>query len=180
MVNKKKWYRDEEFNDIEETIYGCIYGDIEILSKYFSNLKSMISPDISKIVNEFDLNSNNQLKNTNNMFSLGMLNGHFCVNARTQESHTECDSSYTIISVPVQQYDGYKKLNARFKFVINQNTDIIIPMQPKVAFLYSGYMLSHHQILDSIDQKQGIFINLATYGNKRLFDNMMKSLHRTF
>ena len=140
----------------------------------------MISPDISKLMINFDLNNDDYFKEAAKMYKIGMLNGHFCLNARTRDSHTECDSSYTVISVPPQSYDGHTKLNAEFNFDINENVSVIIPMFPKIAFSYSGYMLCHHQVLDSIDRKKGQFLNLATYGNKRLFDNMMKSFRRTF
>lgn len=165
---------------IEETIYGGIYGDIIELTKYFPNLKDMISPDISNISKSFDLNEDYLSKEAGKMYKLGMLNGHFCLNARTKQSHTECDSSYTVISVPPQNYDGFNTLNAEFHFDISENMTLVIPMFPKVAFVYSGFLLCHHQVLDSIDPDKGIFLNLASYGNKRLFDNMVKSFRRTF
>ena len=132
----------------------------------------MISPDISKVGKEFELNVDKKLQFTEKMFSLEMLNDHFCINARTRDTHTECDSSYTIISVPPQEYTGYKSMNALFDFDINEHETMTIQMIPKVAFMYSGYMLCHYQLLDSIDPKVGTFLNMATYGNKRLFDNI--------
>ena len=172
--------RQKQRKCIEDAIYGSIYGDIKELTKYFPNLKDMISPDISKVSKNFNLTNDESNKETEKMYDMGMLNGHFCINARTKETHTECDSSYTVISVPPQSYDGYRKLNAEFHFNINERMRIVIPMFPKLAFAYSGFMLCHHQVLDSVDPKKGIFVNLATYGNKRLFDNMLKSFRRTF
>ena len=165
---------------IEDTIYGSIYGDIIQLSKYLSNLRTMISPNISKITNEFDIVEEEELHEAKRMFSMGMLNGHFCVNARTCQAHTECDASYTIITIPPQTFDGHRILNPNFHFVINERFSILLPMVPNVSFLYSGFMLCHHQVLDTTDTKKGIFINLATYGNKRLFDNMVRSFRRSF
>ena len=133
---------------IEETIYGSIYGDIQQISKYLPNLKSMISPDIRHVSNQFNLCEDSKLQETEKMYSLGMLNGHLCVNARTCLAHTECDSSYTVISVPMQDFSGYKDLDANFHFLLSEQLTMVLTMVPNVAFLYSGYMLTQHQQLN--------------------------------
>ena len=104
----------------------------------------MISPDISQVSKNFELMVSIKIEKTEKMFNIGMMNGYFCVNARTLVEHTECDSSYTVITVPQQNFDGYKKLDANFHFIIHEQLTMVLPMQPNSAFLYSGYMLSHH------------------------------------
>ena len=51
-------------------------------------------------------------------------------------------------------------------------------MSENTVFLYSGYMMTHHQVLDKNKVKEAKFINLASYGNKRLYHNMLKSMKR--
>ena len=106
-----------------------------------------------------------------------MINCHVCINAMTNDLHTEMDSSYTLICVPKQLDENYKRLETNFLFQINDEKTIRIPMNERMVFMYSGYMLSHHQVLEK-NQSDTTFINLATYGNKRLFHNMMSSFRR--
>ena len=179
-LEEKGEHPDREMLLIEKAIYGHLNKSILYLSRNLPNLKTMLSPDLTKVSFEFELLNKFDSDETQKMFDIGMLNGHVCVNARTGQAHTECDSSYTTISVPSQLDDNYVKLNPTFHFVLNNSTKLILPMKSNVSFTYSGWLLSHHQVLDSIDKSKGVFINLATYGNKRLFDNMMKSFRRTF
>ena len=169
---------DDISNDIEDIIYNHLNGVIINLKRYLPNLSQMISPNIGNLVDNFDLIDNEDQTNFKKMHDIGMLNGHFCINAKTGKSHTECDASYTIISVPCQPNGTYKHLDPNFHFVINESCTLLLPLSPNIAFVFSGYMLTHQQLLKTVDRNKGIFINLASYGNKKLFDNMMKSFRR--
>ena len=149
-----------------------------MLCRHLPNLKSMLSPDISKISIYFDISKKEEIESSKKLFKCGLLNSHLCINARTNIPHTECDSSYTVIGVPKQTDNNYKKLNPNFNFYINPNERIVVPMHDNICILFSGFMLTHNQSLESVDRKKGTFVNVATYGNKKLFDNMMKSFKR--
>ena len=165
--------------EIEDVIFSYLSKNIEMLCKKIPNLKTVLSPDVSKLQLHFDLSDKEQLCSSKKMFKYGLLNGHMCVNARTKVAHTECDTSYTMISIP-KQYDlNFKRLEPCFNFILNDDSIIVIPMSEHISFIYSGYMLCHHQVLNYDMKKDTTFFNFATYGNKRLFDNMMKSFKRT-
>ena len=111
----------------------------------------------------------------------GYLNCHLCLNAQTQEQHTEPDASYTIIAVP-------KKINlcskndtsnkAQFEFMLNETQVIIVSMHPGTIITYSGYMLTYRQQILDMDALSLPFVNIVAYNSKRLFANQMKSFRR--
>ena len=107
------------------------------------------------------------------------------VNATTKYSHTEKDSSYTIINVPDQSMTNNVFY---FYFQISKNEDLRIKMQPNMSLSYSSYLLTHSQrklkLKDSSKGKQSQkdeispFINISSYFSKRLYNNITSSLHR--
>ena len=140
-----------------------------------------MSFNIHKLQYYFDLKNNKSCHEVDQCFKNGIVNSHLCVNAFTAQRHTELDSSYTLISVPNQLDPEWNKVCTKFHFHIQPNKQIIIPMKEKVCFVFSGYMLTHNQSNNvQVENNDDIqFINIATYSNKRLFDNMKKSLKRT-
>ena len=174
---------DEKISDVikevQSDLFQYLNDDIATLSEHIPNLGIILSPKISILQNHLQLGHDVKHKGTRNMFEHGILTAHFCINARTNEPHTECDSSYTVISIPPQINQSYKTFDPKFNFIINKDQTVVIKLIPNLCFIYSGYMLVHHQVLQSVDTKIGIFINIASYGNKRLFDNMMQSFKRS-
>ena len=86
----------------------------------------------------------------NSVENKGFLNCHFCINAQTDMEHTEPDASYTVIIVPkqvVDKEDNEPSHIGRFEFNINEDTTIVIPMNPGLLMTYSGFMLTHRQQL---------------------------------
>ena len=74
------------------------------------------------------------------------LNYNLRLNAQTSKKHTECDVSYTIISVPVQlskKNNLRRKNKGRFELNINEDDTLIIPMDVGTCFAYSGFLLTH-------------------------------------
>ena len=163
---------------IENKLYSHIHQGLKQLSRHLPNIIKVIAPKISKLQSHFDLVNKEDTHEKKELFENGILNCHICINAMTNESHTEMDSSYTLINVPKQIDPNYRRLNTKFCFHINENTTIIIPMDERIVFLYSGYMLSHHQVLEKQYRPSTTFLNLASYGNKRLFHNMISSFRR--
>ena len=163
---------------IEGKLFSIIFHGIKQLSKKNPNIICMISPKIQKVQSIFDLLDDESLQEQKVMFDYGMINAHLCINAMTAQAHTEMDSSYTVITVPKQIDKNYNTLGTRFVFEINNKMNINIKMTENVTFIYSGYLLTHHQIHNHSRSNSAMFLNLASYGNKRLFHNMMKSLRR--
>ena len=73
---------------------------------------------------------------------------YLCMNAETQQAHTECDSSYTVISVTNQilneKKNGFKN-PCSFELIINSDSTIVIPMTIGPVFTYSGFLLTLYQ-----------------------------------
>ena len=105
------------------------------------------------------------------------MNVHLCINAETNTLHTQADSTMTVISVPSQPDPHYGRLNPHFCFKVTKSETIIIRMKQHLKFSFLGYMLNHHQVINN-KQKEHIFINILSYGNKRLFHNILKSIKR--
>ena len=111
----------------------------------------------------------------------GFLSCHLCLNAQTNDLHTEPDASYTVISVSqrIKSLTNAEKTNkAQFEFMLNGQEILIIPMHPGTIISYSGYMLTHRQQLVNFDPLALPFVNIVAYNSKRLFANLMESFHR--
>ena len=111
----------------------------------------------------------------------GFLSCHVCLNAQTEELHTEHDASYTIITVPnkIQSSNSNEKSNkAQFEIMGNSTKFLLIPMHPGTIICYSGYMLTHRQQILKIDMLSLPFVNVVAYNSKRLFSNLMESFQR--
>ena len=60
----------------------------------------MPSNDLANVLQiHFDLFDANNI-DEKHLQKKGILNAHLCINAQTKMKHTECDASYTTISVP--------------------------------------------------------------------------------
>ena len=111
----------------------------------------------------------------------GFMNYNLCLNVETEQPHTECNSSYTIICVPNQKLNAHlpgNKNSACFQLILNQDTTISIPFTVGTILTYSGYLLTHRQQILNRDSNSNPFINLVSYNSKRLFENMMESFRR--
>ena len=70
-----------------------------------------------------------------------LMNYNICLNTETEQQHTKCNLSYTTICVPNQILNKgkYKNKNSgSFKFVINPQATIAIPMCVVTILNYSG------------------------------------------
>ena len=109
------------------------------------------------------------------------MNYNLCLNAQTEHKHTECDASYIVISVPSQlgKVISKQKTNkGRFEFNLNENRTFIIPMEIGTSFIYSGFLLTHHQQIHNLSYDINTFVNVVSYNSKRLFENMLQSFRR--
>lgn len=160
---------------------NCLPGFSDIVASSMEQLQHMMNID-------GDDNSEEEFL----AMEKGILNVHLCVNASTKEFHTEPDATMTIISVPPQYHDTnttagnyashrynskYGQSLPQFQFALAKDETLIIPLKQYTAIAYSGYLLNHRQIYKHADEKSD-FINIASYGNKRLFHNIVKSCKR--
>ena len=166
-------------NLIEMKIYKHVYLSLTECARYCHNIFEQYSSKISKLQHHFDLHYDMSDGYIKKLVTSGVLNAHLCINAMTEDSHTEQDSSYTLISVPKQEDPNFMKLSPKFLFHLNDTNTVEIKMKEGIVMIYSGYALNHHQMLNKTQLKKNTFINLASYGNKRLFQNMLKSFERS-
>ena len=110
-----------------------------------------------------------------------MWDTNVCVNASTGEFHTEKDTSYTLITVPQQDFKSQKYSGNvyNFLFKLNHNNLLSLPLTPDLSLLFSGTFLTHRQKGNySQDKSSKPFVNLSSYGNQRLFTHIRKSFFR--
>ena len=115
-------------------------------------------------------------------FNEGMVCAYICNNAQTHDNHIEKDCSYTMIGAPI----GKDRINLKGKFVFefewNKDGGIIrVKLRPGTVLYYSGYAIMHRQtsLVDNGNQYCDFkFWNLATYGNKRIYENAIQSFKR--
>ena len=173
---KKRMLKNHTF--LENETHSQIHMGALQLSRHLPNIFKAISPKISKTQSHYNLITEDDIRQKKDLFNNGMINCHVCINAMTNDSHAEMDSFHALTCVPKQFDENYKRLETKFLFQINDDTTICVPMHERMAFMHSGFMLSHHQVLEKKHRSNTTFINLATHGNKRLFHNMMSSFRR--
>ena len=159
----------------------------EIIKKCMSNAMFSLQKIIPKLETTFFLLSNvvrHQLVKHSSNLPENMtqqeiplnLSSQFNINATTKYSHTERDSSYTVIHVPRQ-----KQVHNCFFFYfkISKNEELQIQLKQSTTIAYSSYLLTHSQRLNgNFDTGKNHFINISSYFSKRLFDSISTSLNR--
>ena len=153
---------------------------IEHIKEACGPLSTSLSPNVANVqlyLNLFEDRGKKDIK----LATKGILNYNLCMNAETEQPHTECDSSFTIICVPNQvmnkETNNPKNIGS-FEFIINPEETIVVPMEIGTIISYSVFLLTHCQQIRNRDSKMKPFINLVSYNSKRLFKNMMASFRR--
>ena len=109
--------------------------------------------------------------------SKNMCSTNLCINATTEDYHTEKDTSYTLITVPLQNFKLQKQSGDIYDllFKLNDQVCISLPLTPDVTFMFSGTFLTHRQNGNSsLDKDSNEFVNLSSYGNHKLFNHIRK------
>ena len=105
----------------------------------------------------------------------GLWQSSVCINYQTSILHSENDCNYTMITTPNQ----CTKNVPTFLFEIKKGYTIGLHMDPGLTFMFSGKYLFHRQmILDQKDTNDSTFINLASYGNDKLFNHFKSTVAR--
>ena len=111
----------------------------------------------------------------------GMWQSSICINAKTTVFHTESDCTYTLCKIPNQTLAHDKNIDYQRMFFIqlNENETIAIPLVLNLTFVFTGMFITHRQHCHDYSNHDGsVFINLISYGNKRIFDHIKKSFER--
>ena len=96
-------------------------------------------------------------------------------NAPTSILHTESDCTYTLIGIPFHKLKRSKKSkrDSVFIFQLNYDQKIPLPLQRGLLFVFSGLFLIHYQNYPKhLDKNGGLFYNVVSYGNKKLFSQL--------
>ena len=147
--------------------------------KYLRNITDLLSPVINEAF-ECQKDWGNICLNAVPTTEYGLWQSQICIDASTSTAHTEKDCTYTLISVPNQQNTFSRKVKRKsyFLFVLNDHEKICIPLTPQVTFFFSGVCLVHRQNHPSSDDHAINFLNIASYGNERLFNHIRSSFNR--
>ena len=165
---------------IDENICSFMESSIDSIHTSFAPLQKSISPLIEKLQPHLDIFPD-KMKNERKLVDQGFVNYNLCLNAQTEQRHTECDALYTVITVPnqLQKVVGKKKKNKGiFELNLNVTNTLIIPMNVGTSFVYSGFLLTHHQQIQNLNEDTHPLVNIVSYNSKRLFENMLQSFRR--
>ena len=106
---------------LENKVYSLILCSLELIHTRFVAFRNKQSPKVSAVQRNLNIHShtNKVIKEVENK---GFLSFHLCLNAQTQEQHTELDASYTIIALPKKIVPSNKNETtnkAKFEFMLN-------------------------------------------------------------
>lgn len=167
-------------NEINKSALQFTEETINRLNTVFCPLKNSISPLVNKLHVHLDVFPEKEMRERL-LANYGFVSYNLCLNAETEQKHTECDASYTVISVPSQLHKkthGRKWNKGRFQLNIHPNCTFIIPMDVGTSFTYSGYLLTHRQQIHNQNLNEQPMVNFVSYNSKRMFENMMQSFRR--
>ena len=150
------------------------------LCKVIPTLRYYISPTLSVAHNlQQEIGDCNIRKMKHS--DTGIWQASICVSCHTSNLHTENDCTYTVITTPKQEVDDSKMPEYNFIFDLKKGQTIGLSLQPGLSFMYSGKYMTHRQ---SINQNHAnaneVFINLASYGNERLYNHLKSTMKRIY
>ena len=184
-VNKKKsdLIRQVQIDEVASRYDNKISLEIKvccnIMGRLLPNIRSVISPvidtafEIQNEVGDINLQPVSSSKN-------GCWQTSVCINAQTSDFHIEKDCTYTLISIPRQEYfkSTTKKDAFNFIFKLSKTEMVNIELVPSLSFIFSGLFLTHRQNKNTENNTSNdVFFNIASYGNKRLFHHLRKSIN---
>ena len=174
MKKKKTIINDEKY--MMDIVTKCMLNAMFSLQRKIPKVHEVFF-SISNFINQKLVNHPSNLEKSVSKCDIPInLSCQFNVNATTKYSHTERDSSYTIIHVPRQNQVNDKFI---FYFKISSNEELRIQLEPNTTISYSSYLLTHSQRKnEDFDSGENCFVNISSYFSKRLFDNISTSLNR--
>ena len=146
------------------------------LSKIIPNLNRYIAPVLS-VANLIQKDIGDCNIKELEYSSSGSWNCSLCISCQTEELHTENDFTYTEINTPTQEKNG---VTVNFLFELQNNSIFGIQLQPGLSFIFSGKYLTRRQSIDDKTTDDGEFINIASYGNQRLYNHIKSTIKRVY
>ena len=170
----------------EATLYETycaneISRSVKDLGTFLPNIRNIIAPVIET---SFNLQSKEGKDlNLKEMSSIteGCWQTSICIDAETREYHTEHDCTYTLISIPTQKTQKKNQTSIKYDFLfkLTNKQSINVTLKPGVSFIFSGLFLSHRQNKSRVGNTgDEHFFNMASYGNKRLFQHLRKTYNK--
>ena len=147
---------------------------IMYLSKLIPKLNLYIAPVIS-VANEIQHDIGNCNIKEMECSNSGLWNCSLCISCQTEELHTENDFTYTVITTPAQENTD---VVVNFLFELQEKSTIGIQLDPGLSFIFSGKYLTHRQVIDDRTKNNGDFVNIASYGNQRLYNHIKTTINR--
>jgi hypothetical protein len=152
---------------------------VKDLSTILPNISSILSPVVqvafnTQLTGGKDLNLRETLASND-----GCFQSSICVNAETKDYHVEHDCTYTLISIPKQRKPKNSGVDYDFLFKLTDKQSLNIDLKAGVSIMFSGLFLKHRQNKSHeppIDEEP--FFNMASYGNKRLFYHLRKTINK--
>jgi len=152
-------------NELNSVIDGIVIGG-QCLTQALSDVSNAIGMKSDRI----------------QCFNDGMVCAYICNDAQTCDRHIEKDCSYTMIGAPIAKDNINVMGKFVFEFEWNKEGGIIkVKLRRGTVLYYSGYLIMHRQIslVDNGHQYCDFkFWSLATYGNKRLYENAIMTFKR--
>ena len=163
-----------EAQSFENLLGEDIKHGVESLVTVLPTVKEYIAPTLNIAYNLQSEIGDCNLKATA-VSEVGLWQSSICVDCQTSSFHTENDCTYTIITTPQQD----KKCAPIFLFEIKKGFTVGLQMDPGLSFMFSGKYLYHRQmVLDRKDTNERGYINLASYGNDKLFNHFKSTVKR--
>ena len=179
--SKEKKVHLDYFADVyEERIADEIGRAIQDLYRVLPKIKLIISPIVATA---YELQASKKNINIKEGYASksGCWQTSICVNATTGKFHCENNCTYTLISVPKQNTTTTERKihNYHFLFSLSDKKKLNIPLFHGISFVFSAAFLSHRQHRNQFNNsKDESFFNVASYGNKRLFNHIKKSFNK--
>ena len=165
--------------DILEEMAACeLKSAVNGMRKILPNINDFIAPtlitayQIQKEIGDFNMNKVS-------ISECGMWQSCICVNAQTTHIHTENDCTHTVITVPKQNIKKEPTDDYTFLFELKKGETVGIKMSCGISFMFSGKYITHCQAHnESISKKNSVFVNIASYGNAKLYNHIKKTIER--
>ena len=148
------------------------------MSDTVHNISGFIAPTLNVAFNTQQVVGDFNMKKVS-ITECGMWQSSICINAETTKLHTENDCTYTVITVPEQNKKQNPVDEYMFLFELKKGDTIGIKMCHGISFMFSGKYLSHRQAHnESNSKKNSVFVNIASYGNEKLYNHIKKTIGR--
>ena len=165
--------------DVLEEMAGAeLQSAVNDMKKVLPNVTNFIAPTLNTAFQIQNVIGNYNM-NKVSISECGLWQSSICINAETTQLHTENDCTYTVITVPKQDIIKESTDEYTFLFDLKKGETVGVKMVYGISFMFSGKYLTHRQAHnESTANKNSVFVNLASYGNSKLYNHIKKTIER--